>query len=173
VQYAPGSGWDADWSLVAGSNLKSVSLVRSPSGLQAIALDSSTGANVEEAHADALGVWSGFSPIGQTHMASVTVATMYDGRLDILGLPTAGSRAYQLPQTTTNSWTGTFAPIGWPQTFDQLATAMNADGFLNIFGRGSDGVVYNAMQDPRSTSWSAMGSLGGAWQTDLVAIDQQ
>ena len=173
VQYAPGSGWDADWSLVAGSNLKSVALVRSPSGLQAIALDSSTGANVEEAHADALGVWSGFSPIGQTHMASVTVATMYDGRLDILGLPTAGSRAYQLPQTTTNSWTGTFAPIGWPQTFDQLATAMNADGFLNIFGRGSDGVVYNAMQDPRSTSWSAMGSLGGAWQTDLVAIDQQ
>ena len=87
VQFVPNSGWDADWSLVAGTSLKSVSLVTTANGLSAIALDASSGSNVEEAHEDTSGTWSGFSPIGHMHMASIVVGRMFDGRLDILGLP--------------------------------------------------------------------------------------
>ncbi|HET9989892.1 MAG TPA: hypothetical protein VFQ65_15275 [Kofleriaceae bacterium] len=176
VQFVPNSGWDADWSIVGGAGLQSVLLVPGATGgLNAIALDSNTGANVEEAHATAAGVWSGFSAIGHMHMAKIAVGTMPNGDLDILGLLSASaSLAYQLPQIPiTHLWTGTFARMSWPQQLEQLAPASNANGDLVVFARGTDGVVYDAMQDPRSTVWSSLGSLGGAWQADLVAIDQQ
>lgn len=175
VQLAPNGGWDADWSLVGGSSLLSVQLVRGPFGLNAIALDANTGANVEEAHADAAGTWSGFSPIGQTHMAKIVVGTMRDGGLDILGLPqSSASLAYHLPQQAgTHAWSATFVRTSWPQQLEQLAVASDANANMLVFARGSDGVVYDAIQDPRTPVFSALGSLGGAWQTDLVAIDQQ
>jgi len=175
VQYVPNSGWDADWSLVGGASLKSVLLVRGAHGLNAIALDTNGGPNVEEAHADAAGVWSGFSTIGGKHMSSIVVGTMHDGRLDILGLPfTSASPTYELSQAKiTYAWNIGFSRLAWPQGVDQLAVASDAEDDFLAFARGTDGVVYIAMQAPTATGWSALQSLGGAWQTDLVAIDQQ
>ena len=172
---ANGGGWGADWSLVGGSSLTSVQLVPGANGLNAIALDANAGANVEEAHADAAGTWSAFSPIGRTHMAKIVVGTMHDGGLDILGLPqSSASLAYHLPQLAgTHAWSDTFVRTSWPQQLEQLAVASDANANMLVFARGSDGVVYNAMQDPRTPVFSALASLGGAWQTDLVAIDQE
>jgi hypothetical protein len=98
---------------------------------------------------------------------------MHDGGLDILGLAqSSASLAYHLPQQA-GTWSDTFVRTSWPQQLEQLAPASDANGNMLVFARGSDGVVYNAMQDPRTAVFSSLGSLGGAWQTDLVAIDQQ
>jgi len=174
VQLAPSGSWDADWSLVGGANLQSVQLVRGVNGLNAIALDTNGRANVEEAHADATGAWSAFSPIGGLHMASIVTGSLRDGRVEVYGLSlSSASPAYLLAQAKVSyAWNTPFARLPWSQPLDQLALAFDANNNSLPFARGTDGVVYDEVVGP-TPGTTTLQSLGGAWQTDLVAIDQQ
>lgn len=179
VQLAPGTGWDTDWSYAGGSNLASVKLAVGHAGLVAIAIDqSATGPNVHEAHENTSFQWSAFSsPIGGSLMriSSMSIGTHRDGRLSVVGIK--DSTIVELPQNLD-----TFA---WPTSFHQsfgtfpfyaaVATARTASNDFLVFARGQqDGAMY--FFEPAKTWYSPdspIQSLGGAYQTDVIAIDQQ
>ncbi|MFT3698428.1 MAG: hypothetical protein QM831_35115 [Kofleriaceae bacterium] len=178
VQYAPGSGWDADWSYAGGYNLASVQLAVGHAGLVAIGIDQSTsGANVHELHEDASFHWSAMSgTLGGSlfRISSFSIGTFHDARLSIVGIKQGG--IVELPQaTSTYAW-----PTDYHSSFDaspfyaQVATARNAANDFVIYARGNDGVMYWFTPAISYFGWDGvLWTLGGAYQTDVVGIDQQ
>lgn len=171
VQYAPGSGWDLDWSLVGnGNNLRYVTLVTDKAGqLRMMALDNAN--TIMEARESISSTWTTFAPVGNKHLCSITVGKTSDDRLDLFGY-CPSSYVYELTQAKTApyDWVPSFTIVtAWPSGLDQLVTANQANRSDVVFARKA-GVVYTATE---GTSWGPMTSLGGAYQTDLVAIDQE
>jgi hypothetical protein len=175
AQFAPNNGWDSGWSTAFGAQLTSLKLVEFNGRMHLLALDSAK--NVEEATEGADEAWTAFSLIARGPVEQISVGRTNDAndsRLEVFGID-SNRNAYELTMApVTYVWNSYFNWIGW-QNVAQIASANEANGDQLAFVRKADGTMWAADQSltPGSSLWNPLQSLGGAYQTDLVAIDQQ
>jgi GH25 family lysozyme M1 (1,4-beta-N-acetylmuramidase) len=117
------------------------------------------------------GGWSGWISLGGTwaQNGQPKVLRNADGRLEVFIIGTDGRLNHAWETTTGNSssWTG------WSQ-FSSLLTqqikiggGVNANGALDIFVVGTDGVLYEMHQTSPGGAWSGWANFGGSWIQDV------
>jgi hypothetical protein len=113
-----------------------------------------------------------WSPLGGVIASDPVVVSNADGRLEVFIIGT--DRAlWHMAQTVRNTcdpaaWTG-WSSLGGVFTSDPAA-AVNSDGRLEVFARGSDNALWHRSQaSPGSGTWGGWSSLGGVFTSDPAA----
>jgi hypothetical protein len=143
-------------------------LVASPLACSAGAHDDARSTSDESA----LGtVW--WSQLGYLHVSQVVAATNTDGKPSAFLLYGGNVAQYLPPSVAGGAWSGssTFS-VGGPAPMKQIAVGHNADGRLEVFGLGTDGVLYHRWQQGFANAWGGWQSLGGL-ALQQVVVDNE
>ncbi len=109
--------------------------------------------------------WSGFSSLGNPPPGSYIVpkaSRNQDGRLEVFGWHPNNHRIWHIWQTAPNDgWSG-WGTLGRPGfgTNVELDIGNNADGRLEVFAIGDDGVLWHIWQTSPNDNWSGWELLG-------------
>lgn len=82
------------------------------------------------------------------------------GKIHVLGLDINFGRVYEKKQTSTGGYSG-WSPVSTGASYNRPAIAMNKDGRLEAFVRGTNGVLSHAWQSSPGSSWSSWSKMGG------------
>ncbi|HZV36792.1 MAG TPA: hypothetical protein VFB72_19600 [Verrucomicrobiae bacterium] len=118
------------------------------------------------------GNWSGWNSFGGSFPANAipAVGVNQDGRLEIFAVANNGviNHLWQLHagSSASTNWSGfnTFSSL--VSTTAKLSVANWANGVLDLFVIGTDGVLYHNYQTAPNGGWAGFVSLGGSWQQD-------
>jgi hypothetical protein len=128
-------------------------------------------------------LWSGWTRIDNAHPSNLTfvgrpvVGMNQDGRLEVFarGADNAVYHIWQCPKGSGCDWSAwtriDSAHLSSLSFAGNPAIAVNQDGRLEVFARGSDNALWHIWQCPQGSGcdWSAWSSLGGVWDGDPVA----
>jgi len=101
-----------------------------------------------------------------------------DGKLEVFGTANDGSMYTSTQNTIAGSWAG-WSSLGKPGTIKFVSSpvvAINANGALSVFARGSNNELWTNQQTAALGAWRGWSSLGGALQNinptrDCIAVD--
>lgn len=165
VQFAPGSGWDADWSNIGGTNIRTAILAKGHRGMEIVAIDTS---NAVQTALEPASTWSAFTQFSTKPMASLSLGTMSDGRLEVLALSYVGAVYEITQQKITFAWPPDYNARYWDGVA-QVAMNREADGALVAFVRKTDNTVWTSKQ---TTVWPALAYFTSN-ATDVAVLDQE
>ena len=95
----------------------------------------------------------------------ICVGTNADGRLEVFVRGLDGAVYYSAqnqPNADPGNWAG-WQALGKTQKVVQMAVASNADGRMELFAIGTDGVLWHISQTPAPDWGAAWNSLGGTF----------
>jgi hypothetical protein len=98
-------------------------------------------------------------------LTALAAASNRDGRLEVLGLSSAGAVQHASQVVAGHTWGPWSSLAGHDLT--QLTVAQNADRRLEVFALGGDGAAYHIWQATPNGTWTSWSSLAGH---DLQAI---
>jgi hypothetical protein len=177
-QLLPNGTWGGFYSL-GGSALRPVAGRNAAGLLDVFALGAD--AAIWHLPQKPLGIWSSWESLaGQWPPSSrVAVGNNADGRLQIFVRGTDGALWSNWQQTDGN-WYGWYSFGTSPYTGSSAVgiasdpTAIqDAEGFLEVFARGTDGAVWHISQVALNGGWSTWSSLGGIATGGVAAANNQ
>ena len=159
IQSSPGNWAGSSWTGLGGP-LRSIAIARNTNGrLEIFGSNSSDLVYnlVQSTPGDWTGsAWSAPWDNSVSRLHSLAAAVNKDGRIELVGVNSAGV-PFHRSQTSPGNWAGSsFTPFDG--LLSSIAIARDADGRLEIFGTDSNDLVYNRVQLTPGDNWT-----GSTW----------
>ncbi|MEJ7599763.1 MAG: hypothetical protein WKG01_17785 [Kofleriaceae bacterium] len=170
-QTSPGGAWTG-WTTMGGWHGEKFAVGRNAGGHLEVFSRDVTWALQHSWQGSPGGSWNAWQKLSFKMIWEPIVGANQDGRLEVFARATEGNGVFHLWQQYPNGTWNDFQPLQAAHAISGgLSVARNADGRLEVFGRGFDAGLYHIWQLAPGGQWIANWvGLGGVLRDNAVAV---